>query len=101
LRFREGGAAAPTTLSAGEFTSAAGVTDERGPVKRMFLYPRLLPDIVILDPEMTTQTPNRLFFSTGLRAVDHAVETWCSINPTPLSDASMLLASQKFPSATM
>ena len=86
--------AVPTTLSAGEFTSGAGVTDERGPVKQVFLYPRLSPDIVILDPEMTTQTPNRLFFSTGLRAVDHAVETWCSINPTPLSDAYSLHAAR-------
>jgi maleylacetate reductase len=84
----------PTTLSAGEFSSAAGVTDERGPVKQVFVYPRLSPDIVILDPEMTKQTPNRLFFSTGLRAVDHAVETWCSINPTPLSDAYSLYAAR-------
>lgn len=86
--------AVPTTLSAGEFSSAAGVTDERGPVKQVFVYPRLSPDIVILDPEMTTQTPNRLFFSTGLRAVDHAVETWCSTNPTPLSDAYSLHAAR-------
>ncbi|HEY3659296.1 MAG TPA: iron-containing alcohol dehydrogenase [Steroidobacteraceae bacterium] len=86
--------AVPTTLSAGEFSSAAGVTDERGPLKQVFVYPRLSPDIVILDPEMTTQTPNRLFFSTGLRAVDHAVETWCSINPTPLSDAYSLHAAR-------
>jgi maleylacetate reductase len=84
--------ALPTTLSAGEFSSAAGVTDERGPLKQVFVYPRLSPDIVILDPEMTKQTPSRLFFSTGLRAVDHAVETWCSINPTPLSDAYSLYA---------
>jgi maleylacetate reductase len=86
--------AVPTTLSAGEFSSAAGVTDERGPLKQVFVYPRLLPDIVILDPEMTTKTPNRLFFSTGIRAVDHAVETWCSINPTPLSDAYSLHAAR-------
>jgi len=86
--------AVPTTLSAGEFTSAAGVTDERGPLKQVFVYPRLSPDIVILDPEMTKQTPHRLFFSTGLRAVDHAVETWCSINRTPLSDAYSLHAAR-------
>lgn len=86
--------AVPTTLSAGEFTSGAGVTDERGPVKQVFLYSRLSPDIVILDPEMTSRTPPRLFFSTGLRALDHAVETWCSINPTPLSDAYSLHAAR-------
>jgi maleylacetate reductase len=43
---------------------------------------------------MTKQTPHRLFFSTGLRAVDHAVETWCSINRTPLSDAYSLHAAR-------
>jgi maleylacetate reductase len=86
--------AVPTTLSAGEFTSGAGVTDERGPVKQVFLYPRLSPDIVILDPEMTSGTPHRLFFATGLRALDHALETWCSINPTPLSDAYSLHAAR-------
>lgn len=86
--------AIPTTLSAGEFTSAAGVTDERGPVKQVFLYPGLSPDIVILDPAVTRRTPPRLFFATGLRAVDHSVETWCSINPTPLSDACSLHAAR-------
>jgi maleylacetate reductase len=86
--------AIPTTLSAGEYTSAAGVTDERGPVKQVFVYPGMAPDIVILDPEMTRNTPPGLFFSTGFRAVDHAIETWCSINPTPLSDAYSLHAAR-------
>ena len=79
--------AVPTTLSAAEFTSGAGVTDERGPRKQVFVYPGLAPDIVILDPQVTRQTPPRLWFSTGMRALDHALETWCSTNPTPLSDA--------------
>ncbi|WP_176594000.1 iron-containing alcohol dehydrogenase [Sphingobium sp. EM0848] len=83
-----------TALSASEFTSGAGITDERGPVKRVYVYPQLGPDIVILDPEMTVQTPPSLWFSTGMRAVDHAVETWCSINPNPLSDAYSLRAAQ-------
>jgi maleylacetate reductase len=79
--------AVATTLSAAEFTSGAGVTDERGPRKQVFVYPRIAPDIVVLDPRVTAQTPPRLWFSTGIRALDHAVETWCSTNPTPLSDA--------------
>jgi maleylacetate reductase len=79
--------AVPTTLSAAEFTSGAGVTDERGPRKQVFVYPRLAPDIVILDPRAARHTPPRLWFSTGMRALDHALETWCSISPTPLSDA--------------
>jgi maleylacetate reductase len=79
--------AVATTLSAAEFTSAAGATDERGPRKQVFVYPGLEPDIVILDPQVTRHTPPRLWFSTGMRALDHALETWCSMNPTPLSDA--------------
>ena len=83
-----------TTLSAGEYTSAAGVTDERGPVKQVFIYSGMAPDIVILDPAMTRSTPPSLLFSTGFRAIDHAIETWCSINPTPLSDAYSLHAAR-------
>ena len=86
--------AVPTTLSAAEFTSGAGITDERGPVKQVFVYPNLGPNIIILDPEATRSTPARLWFSSGMRAVDHAVETWCSINPNPLSDAYSLYAAK-------
>lgn len=86
--------AIPTTLSAAEFTAGAGVTDERGPVKQVFLYPGVGANIIILDPAMTLQTPPRLLFSTGMRAVDHAVECWCSINPNPLSDAYSLHAAR-------
>jgi maleylacetate reductase len=86
--------AIPTTLSAAEFSAGAGVTDERVPHKQVYIYPNLVPDIVILDPEMSRLTPPRLWFGSGLRAVDHAVETWCSINPTPLSDAYSLYAAR-------
>ena len=84
--------AIPTTLSAAEFTSGAGVTDERGPVKQVFMYPGMAPDIVLLDADVTKATPARLWFASGMRAVDHAVETWCSITPTPMSDAFSLHA---------
>ena len=87
-------AAISTTLSAGEFTAGVGVTDERGPVKQVYVYPGLAPDIAILDPEMTMATPPELWFSSGMRAVDHAIETWCSTNPNPLSDAYSLRAAQ-------
>ena len=83
-----------TTLSAAEFSPGAGITDERGPRKQVFVYPRLAPDIVILDPEVTTRTPPRLWFSTGIRALDHAVETWCSTNSNPLSDAHSVYAAR-------
>ena len=41
----------------------------------------MMPQAVILDPAVTVHTPEWLFLSTGIRAVDHAVEDICSINP--------------------
>ena len=43
----------PTTLSAGEFSGLAGVTDEATRVKEMFRHPLTIPQAVILDPEVT------------------------------------------------
>src|SRR3984957_16770202 len=66
--------AIPTTLSAGEFTSAGGVTDESTKVKGGVADPRLQARVVILDPALTVETPAWLWASTGMRALDHAVE---------------------------
>jgi maleylacetate reductase len=82
----------PTTLSAGEFTYFAGVTDERGPRKESYRHPLGAPQVVVLDPVMAVGTPRRLWGATGVRAVDHAIETWCSVNGTPHSDATSLHA---------
>jgi maleylacetate reductase len=84
--------AVPTTLSAGEFTSFAGCTDTVRHVKESYGHPLMMPQVVILDPEVTVHTPEWLFLSTGIRAVDHAVEDICSVNPTPFSDGTSLQA---------
>ena len=80
--------AVPTTLSAGEFTWFAGCTDTVRNMKESFGTTLMMPTAVILDPAVTVHTPEWLFLSTGIRAVDHAVEDLCSINPTPFSDGS-------------
>lgn len=76
---RDGGAtphlAIPTTLSGAEHTAIAGVTDPATRVKRGVAAPRLAPWAVILDAEVTSFTPATLWLSTGIRALDHAVET--------------------------
>jgi maleylacetate reductase len=82
----------PTTLSAGEFTAMAGCTDTVRHVKESYAHALMLPQTVILDPAATVYTPEWLFLSTGIRAVDHAVEDICSINPTPFSDGMSLHA---------
>jgi maleylacetate reductase len=80
----------PTTLSAGEFSAIAGVTDERRKVKELFRHPHIIPRAVVLDPAVTVHTPEWLFLSTGIRAVDHCVEGICSNEANPYADAQAL-----------
>ena len=80
----------PTTLSAGEFSGVAGVTDEATRVKELFRQPMIIPAAVILDPALTVHTPEWLFLSTGIRAVDHCVEGVCSTEANPYGDAQAL-----------
>lgn len=84
--------AVPTTLSAAEFTSGAGITDMQRKVKQSFAHPLMAPIAAILDPAATLETPMELMLSTGMRAMDHAVERWCSIRPHPFADALALQA---------
>src|SRR5690349_5934134 len=84
--------AVPTTLSAAEFTAGAGITDMQKRVKLSFSHPLMAPIAVILDPAATLETPMELMLSTGMRAMDHAVERWCSIRPHPLADGLALQA---------
>ena len=78
----------PTTLSAGEYTSSAGCTDTARHVKESFSHPLMMPRTVILDPDVSVHTPEWLFLSTGIRAVDHAVEDICSINGQPIAEGA-------------
>ncbi len=80
----------PTTLSAGEFSAIAGVTDERTRIKELIRHPQIMPQAVILDPAITVHTPEWLFLSTGIRAVDHCVEGICSSEAHPYADAQAL-----------
>ncbi len=79
--------AIPTTLSAGEFTPFAGMTQEETREKGGVGEPRLQAKAVILDPEVTLETPAWLWAGSGMRALDHAVESAYSNRHTPISDA--------------
>jgi alcohol dehydrogenase class IV len=80
----------PTTLSAGEFSAISGITDERRKVKELFRHPLVIPRAVMLDPAITVHTPEWLWLSTGIRAVDHCVEGICSAEANPFADAQAL-----------
>jgi maleylacetate reductase len=86
--------ALPTTLSAAEFSAHAGITDPARKVKEGFQHPLAVPKSVILDPEATRETPLELLLSTGMRAVDHAVEGYCAARTAPLAESTCLRAMQ-------
>lgn len=68
----------PTSLSGGEYSPFAGATDTRSDHKRSFSHPEMGADLIILDPALSISTPERIWLSTGVRAIDHCVEGLCS-----------------------
>lgn len=76
----------PTTLSSGEFTPFAGVTDEQTRRKGGVFDPAIMPRVVIHDPVLARHTPESLWLSTGMRAVDHALEALWAHRPHPYAD---------------
>ncbi len=64
----------PTTLSGGEFNTMGGVTDDRENKKQGYTHRMMAPVAIVLDPALTVYTPEWLWMSTGVRAVDHALE---------------------------
>jgi maleylacetate reductase len=84
--------AVPTTLSGAEFSDLGGCTDTRYGTKQGYTGTWIGAAAVVLDPRITVHTPERLWLSTGIRAVDHAVESLCSINAQPLVDATSVRA---------
>jgi maleylacetate reductase len=81
---------APTTIAGGEFSATAGVTNEKTKVKEALRHPLLMPRATILDPWLGSHTPEWLWLSTGIRAVDHCVEGICSREAHPYGDAQAL-----------
>jgi maleylacetate reductase len=80
----------PTTIAGGEFSHIAGVTDERTHVKQGLRHPLVIPRATILDPWLSRHTPEWLFLSTGIRAVDHCVEGICANEAHPYADAQAM-----------
>ncbi|CAN5272300.1 iron-containing alcohol dehydrogenase [soil metagenome] len=82
--------AVPTTLSGAEWAQRVGVTDEAAGKKSGFADPKAVPAVVILDPEATVFTPEELWLSTGIRALDHAVEGFLYGGEHPITDVTGL-----------
>lgn len=76
----------PTTLSGGEFNALSGATDEVTQHKQGYQHRGMAPVMVVLDPAITVHTSEWLWHSTGVRAVDHAVETLSSDKSNDFAD---------------
>ena len=83
--------AIPTTLSAAECTMAAGYTSTDGK-KTLVLRPELVPNVIIYDSKFALETPQRLWLSTAIRALDHAVELLYHQKATEAPAKSLLLS---------
>jgi maleylacetate reductase len=91
--------AVPTTLSGGEFHQSGGSNDPVKKLKQSIRHPLMIPRTVVFDPVLTRHTPLGLWLSTGMRAVDHAVESFCSPYGSPFVDGAALQALRTLPDA--
>jgi len=80
--------AIPTTLSGGEYSYAAGISE--GGKKYIVADPKLAPRTVLLDPEAAATAPGRLLAASGMNALAHCVEAVYSTETQPLTEAYCL-----------
>ncbi|KIW84758.1 hypothetical protein Z517_00146 [Fonsecaea pedrosoi CBS 271.37] len=78
----------PTSLSGGEYQAIAGATETLTTRAKRTFEPGVDPELVILDPELVKTTPQWVWLSTGVRSIDHCIETMCSLQSTPEGDAA-------------
>ncbi|CAG1971028.1 unnamed protein product [Fusarium graminearum] len=68
----------PTSLSAGEWNHTASCTNSAGKKQHFTLKDGGAPDLILMDPWIARTAPERLWLSSGIRAVDHCIETLCN-----------------------
>ncbi|HEY1284241.1 MAG TPA: iron-containing alcohol dehydrogenase [Steroidobacteraceae bacterium] len=79
--------AVPTTAGTGsEVGRAAVITDLADHMKKIIFHPRMMPSIVIEDPELTVGLPANVTAATGMDALSHCLEAYCAPFFHPLAD---------------
>jgi alcohol dehydrogenase class IV len=96
--------AVPTTAGTGSEVGRAGVvTNSQSHVKKVIFHPKILPSVVICDPELTVGMPKPITAGTGLDAFAHCLEAYCSPFYHPMSQGialeGMRLVKEYLPSA--
>jgi len=83
----------PTTAGTGsEATMAAVITNTEKNFKMSFTAYQLIPNVAILDPQMTVTMPAKITAATGMDALTHAIEAYYCIQKNPVSDAFSVAA---------
>ncbi|VAW10608.1 Alcohol dehydrogenase, partial [hydrothermal vent metagenome] len=83
--------AVPTTAGTGsEVGRAAVITNEATHEKKIIFHPKILPAIVIADPELTTGMPPFITVGTGMDALAHCLEAFCAPTYHPMSEGIAL-----------
>ncbi|HEU0296995.1 MAG TPA: iron-containing alcohol dehydrogenase [Anaerolineales bacterium] len=84
--------AIPTTYAGSEMTGVYGIThtDEDPPRKVTVSDPKIMPKLVLYDPELTLALPPALTASTGINALAHCLEALYSKTRNPISTAAAL-----------
>ncbi len=78
----------PTTAGTGsEVTMVAVIYDEDNKEKLLFPDKFLLPNLAVLDPQMTLSLPPKMTAATGMDALTHAIEAYVNHQTSPISDA--------------
>lgn len=77
--------AIPTTLATSEWTPVSTPIDEQTHLKARFLTTDGSPHGILYDPELLARTPLSLLLATGIRGLDHAINTVCSTQPHPIA----------------
>ncbi len=96
--------ALPTTSGTGsEVGRASLIIDEDTKTKRFIFHPKIVPDIVIADPEFTVGLPPQLTAATGMDALAHNLEAFSAPGFHPMADGialeGMLLIKEALPRA--
>ena len=79
--------AVPTTAGTGSEVGRAGViTDEATHTKKVVFHPKMMPQIVICDPDLTVGMPPLITAGTGMDALAHCLEAYCAPAYHPMAD---------------
>ena len=78
--------AVPTTAGTGSEVGRAGViTQESTHTKKVIFHPKMMPRVVISDPELTAGMPPSITMGTGMDALAHCLEAYCAPNYHPMA----------------